>query len=147
MENAYWFRSTQFPVNDDEDGPADPASYGESLAQWLAVEFSALGYKAEVICEDWGWCVMCVRGDFLLWIACGCSEIDPAGRSATDGPPSAESIVWGVYTVIEVPFFMLRSLLRKWTGRLDLSAPLDKLGAQLHAMLAANPSITFCEEP
>jgi len=147
MDDGYWFRSLQFHIQDGEDAHTNPGCYGKSLAEWLAPEFAALGYDTEVIAEDWGWCVMCVRGDFLLWIACG-AMTDPA---RLDGHPVAQpatgDIVWHVFTAIEVPFFRIGSLLKKWMGRLDLIELREKLNLQLDAVLKANASIVFCEEP
>lgn len=147
MENGYWFRSSQFHVQDGEDELTNPGRYGKALAEWLAGKFSALGYEAELIAEDWGWCVMCLRGDYLLWIAC--SNVTDAATLEGTAPriQDAGDIVWHVFTVIEIPFFKVGALLKKWRGRLDLATPRDTLNQQLDSVLKANDAIVLCEEP
>jgi hypothetical protein len=146
-ENGYWFRSTQFSAMAAEHEPFDPACFGEPLARWLAEAFAKLGYETSVTTEDWGWCVILRRADFLLWIGCGCADIDPEAVATEDHPPPADELVWHVFATAEVPFFRLGSLIKKWTGPLDLAAAQERLDRQLLAVLAANESIRFCEEP
>ena len=62
-------------------------------------------------------------------------------------PPNERDIVWHVFTVIEVPFFMLKFIFRKLTGKLDLLTPLQKLNSELRVVLSSEKSIVFCEEP
>jgi hypothetical protein len=147
MESKYWFRSAQFKIQDAEDEFTNPGRFGKSLAQWLSAEFSALGYETEVIPEDWGWCVMCVRGEFLLWIGCGCVQSDGLLDSTHVIPLDESAIVWHIFTEVEVPFFKIKSLLRKWVGNLDLASPLNRLNHQLHMIIKSNESISLCEEP
>jgi hypothetical protein len=69
---SHSFRSEKFTIQPGEDEATNPFCYGKSLAEWLAVKFSELGYKPEsVIPEDWGWCLVLQREPFLLWIGCG----------------------------------------------------------------------------
>lgn len=147
MESAICFRSAQFKIDGDEDELTNPGLYGKSLAQWLAAQFAKLGYETDAFPEDWGWCVMCVRGDYLLWIGCGCAELDESAAESLMVPPDAETVVWRIFTAIEVPFYKVGALVKKWTGQLDLSGPREKLNQQLDAVLKANESIVFCEEP
>ena len=72
MAPSYWFTTTRFHVEPGEDEETRPRSYGRQLAHWLRERFLALGYPAaEVIPEDWGWCVMCQRDPYALWVGCG----------------------------------------------------------------------------
>ena len=147
MASHYWFRSAQFKIEDSEQASTNPGCFGKSLAQWIAAHFAAMDYDTEVIAEDWGWCVMCVRGEFLLWIGCGCMSSDDTAPTAMDGLPDENTLVWHVFTVIEIPFFMLKSQLKKWCGVLDVASPMTRLDQELHAVLTANEAILFCEEP
>lgn len=147
MESNYWFRSAQFKIQAKEDEFTNPGRFGKSLAEWLSAEFSALGYETEVIPEDWGWCVMCIRNEFLLWIGCGCVQPDDVFESTQENPPNENAIVWHIFTEAEVPFFKIKSLVRKWLGDLDLASPLCKLNQQLHTVVTSNESIAFCDEP
>jgi len=147
MANGYWFKSGQFKIQEGEEEETNPGCYGKSLAEWISGEFSGLGYHTQVIAEDWGWCVMCTRGEYLLWIGCGSMFTDDIAAGSPENPPDANEITWYVFTMIEVPFFMVKSLLKKWTGRLDLKTPLEKLKAELDSVLASNKNLAFCDEP
>ena len=147
MVSKYWFKSAQFKLQDGEEEQTNPDCFGKSLAEWLSTEFSKLGYETEVIPEDWGWCVMCERNDFLLWIGCGSMITTEVNEGDTDSLPDVNDIVWHVFTEIEIPFFMLKSHMKKLLGQLDLSSPVNKLNKEINAVLCSNESISFCEEP
>jgi hypothetical protein len=61
--------------------------------------------------------------------------------------PNKSEIVWHVFTTIEIPFFFIKSLFRKWAGKLDLEAPHNKLKSELYRILKSESGIVFCEEP
>ena len=91
---------------------------------------------------------MCVYGGYLLWIGCGVVDIRGGTENYEDNTiPKGSDMVWHVFTTAEIPFFMFKSLVRKWMGRLDLITPLEKLNTELDAILKAEPEIIFCEEP
>lgn len=147
LKNEYWFTSTQFHLQEGEEDSTNPGCFGKSLAEWLATELKAIGYTTEVIAEDWGWCVMCVRGEYLLWVGCGNVLSDAILASTLDSPPKEHEIVWHVFTELEVPFFMVKSNLKKLFGLLDIKAPLAKLRSDVDKILSCNELLSFCDEP
>jgi hypothetical protein len=144
LEQGFWFKSDMFEIVKDEDTETNSGCYGESLANWVCKKLSVFGYQTEVIPEDWGWCVMCQSSEYLLWVGCGSmldEEIDD------DNVPSGSEVTWHVFPVIEVPFFMPKSKIRSWLGRLDTKGPLLKLRSELNEVLNSEPNVTFCAEP
>jgi hypothetical protein len=93
----YWFKSSLFNIVPDEDEAANPQCYGKELSAWLGTKLSNLGYTVEVVPEDWGWCVMCSRKPYSLWVGCGCMVDDKNALNK-------ESIVWHCFVVADVPF-------------------------------------------
>ncbi len=144
QSEGYYFKSKQFKLVEGEEDFTNPGCFGKALAEWIASELKGNGYEAEVIPEDFGWCVMCESGDYLLWVGCGNELSEEILDSTLDNPPNEDNIIWHAYSVIEVPFFMIRSHIKKWTGRLDLKEPLEKLNQQLERILKTNESISFC---
>ncbi|MEW8355501.1 MAG: hypothetical protein AB2556_23930 [Candidatus Thiodiazotropha sp.] len=59
-------------------------------------------YEAEVIPEDWGWCVMCSRKPYMLWVGCG--YIDAEEESPGEQPVNDE-IIWHCFVTAEIPYF------------------------------------------
>jgi hypothetical protein len=110
--------------------------YGRQLARWLREKFVSLGYPVEeVIAEDWGWCVMCQREPYKLWV--GCVNLrDYAYAKEGEPPPPQAMLLWNTVPVAEPPFF--KYLLRPKPNMAD---GLSRLGAQLRATLEAEPSI------
>lgn len=148
MAQAYWFTSNLFDIREGEDNETNTGCYGKALAEWLCSKFRDLGYNANVIPEDWGWCVMCVYRDYLLWIGCGVADILGGAEGYEENTlPKCSDVVWHVFTSVEIPFFMVKSIVRKWIGRLDLKSPHEKLNAELYKILNAEHEIVFCEEP
>ena len=147
MNKVHSFRSRQFRLQGAEDEATNPGRFGKSLAEWLSVELGSAGYATEVIAEDWGWCVMCERGDYQLWVGCGNVVTEAILASSIDQPPCEDDIIWQVFAEIEVPFYMIRSNVRRWLGWLDTATPLAKLEAELERILRANPGIEFCDAP
>lgn len=147
MIPGHAFRSKQFRIQHAEDEATNPGCFGKSLAEWLSGELDAVGYATEVLAEDWGWCVMCERGDYLLWVGCGNMVAEDILASSLENPPREEEIVWHAFAEIEVPFFLVRSKVRHWLGRLDTATPLARLEEALGRILRNNPAIDFCEPP
>lgn len=148
MKNGYWFKSEKFEIEKGEDEETNPYYYGKALANWLCQKFSDLGYDSEVVPEDWGWCVMCVYRQYLLWVGCGTMQSEELIEIYdAENPPKGSDVIWHVFTDIELPFFMFKSLFLKWTGKLDLKEPLEKLNNELAHILTSEPDIHFCEEP
>ena len=149
MEQGYWFKSDLFQIQKGEDEETNPGCYGKELGEWLCGKFKELGYEVEeLIPEDWGWCVMCSRGDYMLWVGCGAMQTDEVTENYNpDSPPQGSDVVWHVFPHIEVPMFFVKSLLLKLLGKLDTKKPLSKLKSDLVSILSDEPRITFCEEP
>jgi hypothetical protein len=149
MEQGYWFKSDLFQITKGEDDETNPGCYGRELANWLCIKFQDRGYDVEeVFPEDWGWCVMCYRGDYLLWI--GCSSVFEDSFYDTydpDRPPEGNEVVWHVFPAIEMPFFYFKSWFRRLIGTLDTYKPLQKLDQELKYLLESEQRIEFCEEP
>ena len=143
----YWFKSDQFNIQDGEEELTNPGRFGKSLAEWISSELSILEYETEVIPEDWGWCVMCSRNEYLLWVGCGNVLTEEVLNSTQDNPPDEKEIIWHVYTCIEIPFYRLKSKLKKIFGFLDTTAPKRKLDQEVKGILIANKTLSFCEEP
>lgn len=148
MENGFWFQSSLFKIKAREDEETNPGCYGKSLAEWLCGKLSLLGYDAEVIPEDWGWCVMCSRDGYMLWVGCGAMQGEGFyERYDPDNPPNSEDVTWHVFTCLEIPFFMLRSHIMKLMGKLDVKSPEVRLRCQLKGVLESEQDIIFCDEP
>jgi hypothetical protein len=137
---SYWFTSTLFDVEPGEDEETNPRLYGRQVANWLRDRFLALGYKVEeVIPEDWGWCVMCQRDPY--WLFVGCVNLrDYAYAKEGDPPPPKDQLLWNVVPMAELPPF--KYLLRR---KPNTSAGLARLGADLGGILEAEPSIRIQE--
>lgn len=148
MDSGYWFKSALFEIEKNEDEETNPGCYGKSLAMWLSAEFSELGYNTEVIPEDWGWCVMCVYDEYLLWLGCGAMQSVESLENYEEGHHTQRGeVIWHVFPQIEVPFFNFRSQVKKWFGKLDLDTPLENLKNELGEILESEHSIQFLDEP
>lgn len=101
----HFFKSDLFEVEPGEDEETNPRLYGRQLANWLRGQFIEKGYEVEeIIPEDWGWCVMCQREPFWLWV--GCSSIVDYENSRPDDPlPTKQELSWCCFATAEVPFF------------------------------------------
>jgi hypothetical protein len=138
---SYWFKSSMFEAEAGEDDETNPRKYGRQLATWLRTKVLALGYPVEdVFGEDWGWCVMCQRDPYLLWIGCVNRE-DYAYAKEGDPPPSKERLLWNATPVAEVPF--LRYLLMP---KPDTQLGLQKLDAELRDILESEPNIQIVDD-
>lgn len=141
IPERYWFKSDRFEVEPGEDEDTNPRRYGKQPAAWLREKFLEIGYEVEdLIPEDWGWCVMCSRDPFSLWV--GCSNL-PDYEHAREGdpPPPNDKLLWAVFPTAEIPFF--RYLFRK---KPDVSADLEKLRNELLSILESEPGVTIVDE-
>lgn len=137
---GYWFTSSQFDIEPGEDEETNPRLYGRQPANWIRHQLISCGYAVEdVTPEDWGWCVMCQREPYRLWV--GCVNLrDYEYAKEGDPPPAQEKLLWNVVPMAEVPFF--KYLLRT---KPDIAPGLAKLDSQLRACLEAEPSIRLLD--
>jgi hypothetical protein len=138
---SYWFTSSVFEVEPGEDAETNPQLYGRQAARWLRQGFSALGYRVEeVIPEDWGWCVMCQREPYWLWVGCVNLQDHVHAREG-DPPPPKDRLLWNVFATAEVPFFK-----HAFRRKPDVSAGLAKLDKDLQALLKSEPTIQLVDQ-
>src|SRR5438105_2089850 len=125
----YWFRSTLFEIEPGEEDETNPLCYGRQLANWLRRKLIAKGYGVEeVFGEDWGWCVVCARKPFMLWV--GCVNVhDYAKSRPEDPPPSGKDVTWTCIVEAELPIF---SRLFK---RMETGPAVQKLYAEVGTIL------------
>lgn len=134
------FTSDLFEVEPGEDEQTNPHRYGKRLSHWLAEKLFDNGYpNVEVIPEDWGWCVMCSRQPFLLWIGCGNSESIETIENPE--PLETQEIVWQCFVVTEVPFW------KRIFGRPETKTSENELDKKLLALLSSEPRIRMVECP
>jgi hypothetical protein len=134
-----WFKSGLFDIAPGEDAATIPRCFGKRLANWLRAKLMEKGYNVEdVIPEDWGWCVMCARKPFKLWVGCG-SVWDL--QKAPEGPcPTSKDVTWTCFVAAEKP--LLTGLLT----RIDPTA-VPKLFKEIEGLLNAEPEIELTGEP
>jgi hypothetical protein len=139
-ERQFWLKSSLFEIESGEDERTNPGCYGKQLATWLRSKLIEKGYNVEeLIAEDWGWCVMCGREPFLLWVGCG-SVLEHGPQ--LDAPPlRGKDVTWSCFVAAEKPF--LRGLFK----RMDTTAAVEKLYKQVEGILKAEPAITLVAEP
>lgn len=129
-----------FEIEPGEDEKTNPGIYGKQLASWIREKMASKGYPAEeVIPEDWGWCVMCSREPFLLWI--GCSIMQDAEEDPREMNLKSEDIIWHCFVAAEVSFW------QTIFSKVDTKPAEDKLSFDLESILKAEKQITFVEEP
>ncbi len=134
---SFWFKSSLFEIVDGEDDETNPHCYGKQLSNWLREKFIGLGYEVEeVIPEDWGWCVMCARKPYWLWVGCGSMV-----NQIEEEKPDKNTIIWHCFVVSEIPFF------KKVFGKPDTTEGVSKLSEELKAILSSEPEIEFVPEP
>jgi len=137
---GYWFTSSLFEVEPGEDEETNPRMYGRQLANWLRSKFELLGYEVEeVIPEDWGWCVMCQRDPYMLFIGC-VNRIDYEVDEEDDTPPLKQNLLWHAVPFAEIPFF--KRLFRK----INTQPGLDKLDCDLCNVLDKESGIEVLAE-
>ena len=138
--HRFWFKSSLFEIEPGEDNETNPRIYGKRLAHWLREKCISLGYGVEdVIPEDWGWCVMCSRKPYMLWI--GCANVDDYDTAKEgDPPPGKEDILWTCFVEAEKPLF------GRLFKKIDTSQGIRKLTEELKSILEAEPEIKIIEE-
>ena len=140
QSTEYCFTSDLFQIEPGEDKQTNPYRYGKQLSYWLSERLSADGYpNAEVVPEDWGWCVMCSRDPFMLWVGCGNSET----METLENPEllKTQPIVWQCFVVAEVPFW------KRIFGKTATETSERELNDKLRSLLASEPRIQMVECP
>lgn len=138
---GYWFKSSKFEIEPDEDAEINPGIYGRQLARWLKERLEEKGYRVEdIINEDWGRCLMCRRDPFMLWVGCG-NVTDYETAQPGDAPPATEAVIWHCFATAEV--FFWKRLFR----RIETAPAVSKLHADLGEILRAEPAVTLVQEP
>ena len=138
--DSYWFTSSVFEVEPGEDEATNPQLYGRQPANWLRQGFMALGYPVEeVIPEDWGWCVMCQRDPYSLWVGCVNLQ-DHANAREGNPPPPRELLLWNVFATAEVPFFK-----HAFRRKPDVARGLALLERELLFLLKNEPTIRLVD--
>lgn len=148
MKQRY-FTAERFALVPNEEEFTNPGCFGKSLAEWICQEIKTLGYpEAEVIAEDFGWCVMCSRRNFLLWIGCG-SILSPEAWETpeAEGPITLADITWTIFVVAEIPFFYVKSIFLRAFGRISPEVERRRLEGILEELLSDQQDITFVDEP
>ncbi len=136
-----WFTSALFDVDPEEDKETNPGIYGKALAFWLKEKLVAAGRPDEdLIPEDWGWCVLCSRKPFMLWIGCGSVAADDSFEEDVL-PPSKENLVWTCFVQAEVPVF------KKLFKKVDTTEEINALASDLRSILESDPGIMMVDEP
>lgn len=137
--NGYWFSSSLPGLNPDEDGELSQHEDHQQVALWLRSQLEQRGYPAvEVLKEDWGWCLMCQRKPFMLWVGCGRSDAVEPGREGL--PPQHGTVVWHCFQAAEA------SLWARVVRRIDTTAAITRLDADLLGILASDPDITLIDQ-
>ena len=149
MNKGHWFTSNIFEIAKGEDEATNPGCYGKSLAEWLCKKLKAIGYaNAEVIPEDWGWCVMCSTNEVMLWVGCGVVQTEELMNSYNpEKPPKGNQVIWHVFPHAEVPIFKFVAFIKKLLGKINLQEHSIKLAKELEQILKNEKSISFCQEP
>lgn len=138
--SGYWFKSSLFEIEPGEDEEVNPRRYGKQLARWLKSKLESVGYDVEeIIAEDWGWCVMCQRDPYLLWVGCG--NMDDLHAKPDDPPPEKENIIWHCFTTAEVLFW------KRLFKKVDTKPALEKLDSHLRDIVNNEKGITLIDEP
>ena len=141
MSNEFqlWFKSTLFEIVPGEDEAINPGCYGKSLANWLRVKLIARGYDIEdIIPEDWGWCVMCRRSPFKLWVGCG--SLANSEKAPPDRPPaSGRNITWTCFVRAEPSLFV------RFFRRIDTIPAVRELYEVVRSILTSEPAITIID--
>ena len=64
-------RSSRFAIEPGEDNETNPGIFGRALAQWLAVQLPAFGWRVKgCVAEDFGRLVEVEDPKFRLFVAC-----------------------------------------------------------------------------
>ena len=137
----FWFRTSFLEVEPGEEEETNPHCYGKQLARWMQAELATRGYPGiELVPEDWGWCVLCHRDPFKLWVGCGSCLTSEEQRNS-DSTPRGEDLIWHCFVVAEKPF------LKKLFGGPDTTIATVRLAEQVRQVLASDSRIQFVEAP
>jgi len=126
--DGFYLKSNLFNIVDGEDEQTNPHRYGKELSNWLSEKLKDLGYETEVIPEDWGWCVMCKRKPFMLWVGCG--NIDEVEK---------EDIIWHCFVEAEISIF------KKIFRKINTKGAIDKLSNELKEIFESEKKIKIAE--
>lgn len=139
--SQFWFKSPFFAIEQDEDLATNPRCFGRTLANWLREKLIVAGYSVEeVTSEEWGWCVLCMRKPYMLWVGC-VSVHDYNELEGGQVVPLGKEVVWTCAVIAE------QSLLSSLFSRSDIFEFLAKLSKQVENILYAEPQIIFTEQP
>lgn len=134
--SGYWFASSLFDIEPDEQDASNPQRDGRQLALWLQSRLEQRDYVIEkVVAEDWGWCVICQSKPFLLWVGCGNMDADEAEPGAF--PPQTDSPTWHCFPAAERPW------LARLFGRVDAASAVRRLDADLQEILSSEPGVSL----
>jgi hypothetical protein len=149
MENdGVYFTSSRFNIVEGEEDFTNPGCFGKELGTWLCDNLKLRGYPdAELLPEDFGWCVMCSSRPFMLWVGCGSVRTDELMNSSLLEPPQTDRIVWTAFAVAEMPFFYMRSHFFRLLGRIDMESVRQILQDELRAILESASDINFTVLP
>lgn len=140
--DCIYFTSSRFNIVEGEEDFTNPGCFGKELGTWLCDQLKNRGYqKAELLPEDFGWCVMCSDKPFMLWVGCGSVRTEELMDSSLLEPPQIDRIVWTAFAVAEMPFFYLRSHFLNLLGRIDMEPARQKLQDELRAILESASDI------
>ncbi len=143
MTNGHqlWFKTDKFEIVEGEDSETNPRRFGRQFAEWLRGILISKGYPVEeVIAEDWGWCVMCSRKPFMLWVGCGNVQ-DYETTKPSDPIPKGSDVTWTCYVTAEPP------ILARLFKRVDTTSAVEKLFEQVRSALLEDSRIALVEEP
>ncbi len=140
-DHQLWFKTDKFEIIEGEDSETNPLCFGKQLAEWLRAKLISKGYPVEdIIPEDWGWCVMCSRKPFMLWV--GCVNVHSYATTKPGDPiPKGNEVVWTCHVVAEP------SIIGRLFKRVDTTPAVEKLFEHVHSVLLEDSSITFVEAP
>lgn len=149
MNKGHWFTSTIFEIAKGEDEATNPGCYGKKLAEWLCIKFKSIGYtSAEVMPEDWGWCVMCSKSEVSVWVGCGIVQTEETINSYnSENPPKGSEVIWHVFPCAEVSIFNFSVFFKKLLGKVNIQEHENKLANELEQILKNEQKIVFCNEP
>lgn len=130
------FYSSKFGIDPREVEQTNPYLFGRELSNWLSDQLRRRGYRTEVVPEDWGWCVVCQREPYTLFVAC-MSALDRNLVQRCEDSASTADILWRAVPVAEVSFW------KRLGGKVDFESGLEKLRKDVKALLDAESSIRF----
>jgi hypothetical protein len=123
MRTQIQFHSTSFPPYESEDEQINPGVFGKRLADFLAENLPAQGFKVRCVgAEDWGWMVELENETFPLWIGCANDEAFENGFQCFIEPSK--------------PF------IRKWLKKIDTSSTVERLAAAIESVLLGSGKVS-----